>query len=56
MTRLKQIQEQMIDLLEEAKNIVRTECPNHMYERAKAYWLTSIERAVSKIHPYDCTM
>jgi hypothetical protein len=41
--RLQQIHEEMNDLLEEAKQLVRKMGANFIYERAKAYWLTSID-------------
>lgn len=43
--RLKEIQDTMGDLLEEAKNIVRL-ADKHEYERCKAYWATYIENAI----------
>lgn len=43
--RLKEIQDTMGELLEEAKNIVRL-ADKHEYERAKAYWATYIENAI----------
>ena len=46
--RLREIQEQMQDLLEEAKNLVRTNCSKFTYERAKAYWLSAIENGLGK--------
>lgn len=41
--RLCNIREEMNDLLEEAKNLVRLSGEKFEYNRAKAYWLTGME-------------
>ena len=56
--RLRDIRQEMIDLLDEAKNIIRME-DKHIYERAKAYWIGHIDRALGGgdyFDKYDCTM
>ena len=40
--RLTAIKSEMEDLLQEAKDILR-QAPRHVQDRAKAYWLSSIE-------------
>lgn len=44
--RLKEIKEEMEVLLNEAKEIVQTECRKFTYSRAKAYWIGAIENAI----------
>jgi hypothetical protein len=44
--RLEEIRTQMIDLLEEAKNLVRMHAPRPVYEKAKAYWIGHIDCAL----------
>lgn len=47
--RLQEIREQMLELLEEAKNII----PEGMAkERAKCYWYAHIKTAILKEHEY----
>lgn len=56
--RLKEIRSEMMDLLFEAKNIVR-QSDRVIYERAKAYWLGHIDTALGDgdyIDTYDYTM
>ena len=53
--RLVEIRQEMMDLIEEASNLVR-QADKHEYERAKAYWIAHIECALEKINPYDKTM
>lgn len=54
MGRLKEIHEQMLELLEEAKTIVRHKKDTHrsVYERMKAYWHPHIQMALTKDHEY----
>lgn len=58
--RLCEIQEQMLDLLEEADSIVRRSGNRPAYEKAKAYWLGHVEMALVKNGRYIggsmCTM
>lgn len=58
--RLVEIQETMVDLLEEAKTLVRQSGQKHVYERAKAYWIGHIATALSEESDYIgksmCTM
>lgn len=49
--RLKEIQEQMQDLLSEAKEIIRRG-PKWNYDRAKSYWLAHVEMGLSNEHSY----
>ncbi len=44
--RLIEIKEQMEELLEEAKNLVRMSGDKFEYERAKAYWIGYIDNAL----------
>jgi hypothetical protein len=56
--RLTEIREQMMELLEEAKNIIRQDAPRHTYERAKAYWIGHIDTALgggNYVDTYDVT-
>jgi hypothetical protein len=56
--RLTEIREQMVDLLEEAKNIIRLDAPRHVYDRAKAYWIGHIDVALGDgnyVDTYDVT-
>jgi hypothetical protein len=50
--RLVEIRRDMIDLCEEAKNIVRR-ADRHIYDRAMAYPLGHIETALDKANKYD---
>ena len=54
--RLREIHQEMNDLLEEAKNIVRQNGSSFEYDRAKAYWIGWIDNALNKNNPYDTTM
>jgi hypothetical protein len=49
--RLVEIQEEMLELLEEAKNILRRE-DGIVYDRAKAYWLAHVEMGLTNSHSY----
>lgn len=44
--RLNEIRNSMMDLLEEARNLVRCSGSKHEYERAKAYWIGHIDAAL----------
>lgn len=54
MGRLREIQEQMLELLEEAKGIVTSKRKTHRmtYERMKAYWHGHIQMALTDEHDY----
>lgn len=56
--RLKEIQNEMEDLLEEAKNLVRRSGDKLECERAKTYWIAYIESAIdgAKSPMLRCTM
>lgn len=58
-SRLVEIQDEMLDLLTEAKRLVRHE-GGISWERAKGYWVAQIETALSNEHDYlggsMCTM
>lgn len=41
--RLKEIRLEMMDLLEEAKDLIRQSGDKHTFERAKAYWIGHID-------------
>lgn len=61
MGRLRQIQEEMLELLEEAKSIVTSKKPSHrqVYDRMKAYWHPHIKMALTNDHEYvgkECSM
>jgi len=45
--RLKQIREEMRDLLEEAKNLVRRSGDRHQSERANSYWIPGIDNYIA---------
>lgn len=49
--RLKEIQREMLDLLDEASRIVRAAGGGH-HERARVYWLAHIESALHRDHGY----
>jgi hypothetical protein len=56
--RLQEIRQEMMELLEEAKTIVR-HSDKHIYERAKAYWIGHIDTALgggAYIDTYDYTL
>jgi hypothetical protein len=44
--RLEDIKCEFENLLEEAKNILRQDAPNHINARARAYWIGQIEGAL----------
>ncbi len=46
--RLSKIQDQMFELLEEARNLIRWSDNKSAYARADAYWLAHIESALTK--------
>jgi hypothetical protein len=54
MGRLREIQEQMLELLEEAKGIVSKKRKSHRmtYDRMKAYWHGHIQMALTDEHGY----
>jgi hypothetical protein len=54
MGRLREIQEQMLELLDEAKRIVSSKRKTHRmtYERMKAYWHGHIQMALTNEHDY----
>jgi hypothetical protein len=47
-SRLQEIHDELRDLLEEAKNIVRRGEDENEYERAKATWIGNIDTALDK--------
>jgi hypothetical protein len=49
---LKELQEQMIDALEQAEQLLRKYKKHGIYERAKSYWLAHAKMAVSNDHGY----
>lgn len=51
-SRLLEIQEEMLDLIDQAKTLVRRSGNVHEYECAKAYWIANIEMALSNEHDY----
>jgi hypothetical protein len=56
--RLKEIRSEMMDLLDEAKNLIRMS-DRFVYERAKAYWIGHIDTGLGGgqyVDTYDCTM
>lgn len=56
--RLSEIRSQMGDLLEEAKNLLRREAPEDVFNRAKAYWIGHIDTGLgggNYIDTYDHT-
>jgi hypothetical protein len=54
MGRLREIQEQMLELLEEAKGIVTRKSKSHRmtYERMRAYWHGHIKMGLTNEHEY----
>lgn len=50
--RLQEIKDEMKDLLEEAKNIVRRNADSFAYNRAKSYWIAQISMALDDDHDY----
>ena len=50
--RLHEIQEEMLDLLSEARGILSKDAPRSVRERAKAYWLAHAEMALTNEHQY----
>jgi hypothetical protein len=51
---LREIQEEMLELLERAKSVVKQGSTGNrlVYERAKSYWLAHAEMALTKNHGY----
>jgi hypothetical protein len=50
--RLKAINNKMIELLEEAEDLVETHAKSNVYNTAKAYWIPHIAMALSDNHDY----
>lgn len=50
--RLQAIQEEMSELLDEAKDIIKGTNSNRIWERAKGYWVAAISMGLSKEHEY----
>ena len=50
--RLVEIQTEMVELLGEAKTLIRNSGNPYLYERAKAYWLAHCEIALTNNHSY----
>ncbi len=50
--RLIEIQEEMINLLSEAKDLIRCSDNKMAYERAKSYWMAHVEMGLSNDHYY----
>ena len=46
--RLQAIQEEMSELLDEAKDIIKGTNSNRIWERAKGYWVAAISMGLSK--------
>jgi DNA repair exonuclease SbcCD ATPase subunit len=60
-SRLEDIQQQMLELLDEARTIIRSaSCRNQARERAEAYWIPQVKVGLTKEHDYlggcMCTM
>jgi len=56
--RLEDIRAEMMDLLDEAKNIIRQSGNKSVYERAKAYWIGHIDSGLGGgdyVDTYDYT-
>ena len=49
--RLQEIQEEMLNLMDEAKTLLRQE-NRYVLERAQSYWIPQIEIALSREHNY----
>jgi len=57
--RLKEIRSEMMNLLEEASNLVRQHGGRSTYERAKAYWIGNIDTGLgggAYVDTYSYTM
>ena len=50
--RLKEIQTEMLELLDEADRILRHDIGGMIYERARSYWLAHVKMALTKDHGY----
>lgn len=50
--RLREIQYEMLELLDEAKRILRDDFGGMTYERANAYWLAHVKMALTKDHGF----
>lgn len=57
--RLVDIRVEMMDLLEEAKNIIRMSGNRSVYERAKSYWIGHVDAGLGEgnyVDTYEYTM
>ena len=52
MNRLDEIKSEMLELLDEAMQIVKRDLDSIGYERAKSYWYAHIKMALTKDHDY----
>ena len=50
--RLKEIQDEMLELLDEADRILRHDFGGMIYERARSYWLAHVKMALTKEHGF----
>ena len=50
--RLKEIRDEMLELLDEADRILRHDFGGLIYDRAKSYWLAHVKMALTKEHGY----
>jgi len=50
--RLEDIQQEMLDLLEEARGIVADAADEMTYNRAKSYWIAHVTTALTNEHGY----
>jgi len=50
--RLKEIQDEMLNLLHEADQILRNNAEKHVYNRAKSYWLANVQIGLTDDHDY----
>ncbi|MHC4464217.1 MAG: hypothetical protein ACYS30_22735 [Planctomycetota bacterium] len=50
--RLEEIQNEMLELLREAKSLIRRSGDSRTFERARSYWLAHVEMALTKEHGY----
>ena len=49
---LEEIQQEMLELLSEASELVRDTDEREIYERARAYWIAQIETIIHNDHGY----
>lgn len=54
--RLLDIKDKIKELLDEAKYLVKTEASKYAYERAKAYWINTIDNCLDSSPLMPCTM